>query len=179
MMIGLGYLQLFAYYTKLKNNIRTIEIFPAIKELDWDTLLFFYGIIFAIGGLATLGYLEIVSNTLYANANWHTALPPAYQYAPGNILIGILSAIVDNIPLMFAVITVHPAMSEGQWLLLTLTAGVGGSLLSIGSAAGVGVMGQAHGIYTFFTHLKWFWAIALGYAASIACHLWWNASLFY
>ena len=53
---------------------------------------------------------------------------------------------------------------------MTLTAGVGGSLLSVGSAAGVAVMGQARGIYTFFAHLKWTWAIALGYAASIWVH---------
>ncbi len=62
-----------------------------------------------------------------------------------NIAIGVLSAIVDNIPLMFAVLTMDPAMSHGQWLLVTLTAGVGGSLLSIGSAAGVALMGLAHG----------------------------------
>jgi Na+/H+ antiporter NhaD/arsenite permease-like protein len=64
-----------------------------------------------------------------------------------------------------------PHMDEFQWLLVTLTAGVGGSLLSVGSAAGVAVMGQARGIYTFFAHLKWTWAIALGYAASIWVHL--------
>ena len=52
-----------------------------------------------------------------------------------NVLVGILSAIVDNIPVMFAVLTMQPDMSLGQWLLVTLTAGVGGSLLSIGSAA--------------------------------------------
>lgn len=176
MMSGLAYLQFFAYYTQQRQSIRTLEIFPAIKELDWDTLLFFYGVILAVGGLATLGYLEIVSNAFYGD--WSTYLSPAYQHSPGNIAIGILSAIVDNIPLMFAVITIDPQMSQGQWLLITLTAGVGGSLLSIGSAAGVGVMGQAHGFYTFFSHLKWIWAIALGYAASIAFHLWWNAELF-
>jgi NhaD family Na+/H+ antiporter len=176
MMVGLAYLQFFAYYTQHHDNIRTLEIFPAIKELDWDTLLFFYGVILAVGGLATLGYLEIVSSALYSD--WNAYFSPAYQHTPGNIIIGILSAIVDNIPLMFAVITMDPSMSQGQWLLITLTAGVGGSLLSIGSAAGVGVMGQAYGFYTFFTHLKWIWAIALGYAASIAFHLWWNANLF-
>ena len=69
-------------------------------------------------------------------------------------------------------------MSEGQWLLVTLTAGVGGSLLSIGSAAGVAVMGQARGIYTFFAHLRWTWAIALGYIASIWVHFQINAELF-
>ena len=95
-----------------------------------------------------------------------------------NILVGILSAIVDNIPVMFAVLSMNPDMPLGQWLLVTLTAGVGGSLLSIGSAAGVALMGQARGKYTFFTHLKWTPAIALGYAASILAHLWINADTF-
>jgi Na+/H+ antiporter NhaD/arsenite permease-like protein len=59
-----------------------------------------------------------------------------------------------------------------------MTAGVGGSLLSIGSAAGVALMGQARGMYTFFGHLKWMPVIATGYAASIATHFWLNANLF-
>ena len=84
--------------------------------------------------------------------------------------MGILSAIVDNIPVMFAVLSMQPDMGQFQWLLVTLTAGVGGSLLSIGSAAGVALMGQARGQYTFFTHLKWTPVIALGYAASIWVH---------
>jgi Na+/H+ antiporter NhaD/arsenite permease-like protein len=54
---------------------------------------------------------------------------------------------------------------------VTLTAGVGGSLLSIGAAAGVALMGQARGQYTFLSHLKWTPAIALGYDASIGLHL--------
>jgi len=79
---------------------------------------------------------------------------------------------------MFAVLTMNPDMSLGQWLLVTLTAGVGGSMLSIGSAAGVALMGQARGKYTFFSHLKWSWAVALGYIASIATHLVINKGLF-
>jgi Na+/H+ antiporter NhaD/arsenite permease-like protein len=95
-----------------------------------------------------------------------------------NVIVGIASALVDNIPVMFAVLAMNPEMSQGQWLLVTLTAGVGGSMLSIGSAAGVAVMGQARGIYTFFTHLKWTWAIALGYIASIIVHFMVNDALF-
>ena len=90
----------------------------------------------------------------------------------------MLSAVIDNIPLMFAVLTMDPLMSDGQWLLITLTAGTGGSLLSIGSAAGVALMGQARGIYSFSSHLKWTWAVALGYIAAILAHLWINAALF-
>jgi len=79
---------------------------------------------------------------------------------------------------MFAVLSMNPDMNLGQWLLVTLTAGVGGSLLSIGSAAGVALMGQARGVYTFFAHLKWTWAIALGYAARIGVHWMMNGRLF-
>ena len=79
---------------------------------------------------------------------------------------------------MFAVLSMNPDMSIGQWLLVTLTAGVGGSMLSIGSAAGVALMGQARGKYTFFGHLRWTPVIALGYAASIMVHFWVNARLF-
>jgi Na+/H+ antiporter NhaD/arsenite permease-like protein len=88
-----------------------------------------------------------------------------------NVAVGVISAFVDNIPVMFAVLNMDPAMNLTQWLLVTMTAGVGGSMLSIGSAAGVGLMGQSKGQYTFLSHLRWTWAIALGYAASIWVHL--------
>ena len=83
-----------------------------------------------------------------------------------------------DIPLMFAVLTMDPPMSDGQWLLITLTCGTGGSLWAIGSAAGVALMGQARGVYSFSSHLKWTWAVALGYIAAIYTHLWINAALF-
>lgn len=173
MMLGLGYLQIWSYILKLRGNLRNngdmvLDSFRQIERVEWDTLLFFFGIIFAVGGLGVLGYLALASQYLYVGLG--------ATYA--NIIIGALSAIVDNIPLMFAVLTMDPPMSDGQWLLITLTCGVGGSILSIGSAAGVALMGQAKGAYTFFGHLKWAWAIALGYLASIVVHLYINAALF-
>lgn len=192
MMTGMGLLQLFGYYLKKQETSNEIampeispgmseeelkryfkprnhpfDIFISIKRIEWDTLLFFYGVILCVGGLATLGYLSALSVTMYDGLGATTT----------NILVGVSSSIVDNIPVMFAVLTMNPDMSQGQWLLVTLTAGVGGSLLSIGSAAGVALMGQARGIYTFFAHLKWTWAIALGYIASIWAHLLINANL--
>jgi Na+/H+ antiporter NhaD/arsenite permease-like protein len=173
MMLGLGYLQVWSYALQRKsartqNDDMVLNSFSMIAKVEWDTLLFFFGIIFAVGGLGVLGYLAEANTYLYG------------QWGPtiANITIGVLSAIVDNIPLMFAVLTMDPMMSHGQWLLVTLTAGVGGSLLSIGSAAGVALMGIGRGRYTFSSHLKWTWAIALGYAASIAAHLWINAAKF-
>ncbi len=152
---------------RYKPRQRPFDIFISMKRAEWDTLMFFYGVILCVGGLGALGYLALVSEQIYVG------LGPTWA----NVLVGVLSAIVDNIPVMFAVLTMNPDMSLGQWLLVTLTAGVGGSLLSIGSAAGVALMGQARGIYTFFAHLKWTWAVALGYGASIWVHLWLNDHL--
>jgi NhaD family Na+/H+ antiporter len=173
MMLGLGYLQLWSYMLQQKgkradNTDMVLNSFKQIERIEWDTLLFFFGIIFAVGGLGVLGYLTSINQYLYG------------EWGPtsANIVVGVLSAIVDNIPIMFAVLTMDPQMSDGQWLLVTLTAGVGGSMLSIGSAAGVALMGLAHGRYTFTSHLKWTWAVALGYAASIAVHMVVNASKF-
>ena len=144
------------------------DIFANMRRVEWDTLLFFYGVVLCVGGLAALGYLALLSQASYTTLGATTA----------NVLVGIASAVIDNIPIMFAVLSISPEQSHGQWLLVTLTAGVGGSLLSIGSAAGVALMGQARGVYTFFSHLRWSWAVALGYAASIWAHFLVNRSLF-
>ena len=180
MMTGLAYLKLFGYYLhqrelhQLKNaedhigDIVPFDVFRKIAQAEWDTLLFFYGIILAVGGLGFIGYLEMTSAYFYGELGPTTA----------NILVGLMSAVVDNIPVMFAVLSMEPLMSHGQWLLVTLTAGVGGSLLAIGSAAGVALLGQARGYYSFFSHLRWTPAIALGLAASIWCHFWLNAESF-
>lgn len=137
------------------------DIFEVLRRSEWDTLLFFYGIILSVGGLAQIGYLAKLSHTMY----------DGFGATAANVGVGLISSVIDNIPVMYAVLNMNPAMDLSQWLLVTLTAGVGGSLLSIGSAAGVALMGQARGSYTFMTHLRWTWAIALGYAASIWVHL--------
>ncbi len=142
------------------------DVFAILQRSEWDMLLFFFGIMLCVAALAQIGYLGRLSAALYGGQGATVA----------NVGIGLISAVVDNIPVMYAVLTMHPPMDLSQWLLATLTAGVGGSLLSIGSAAGVALMGQARGVYTFGTHLRWSWAIALGYAASIAVHLLINGS---
>jgi len=185
MMIGLTYLQFYGFYLRKQALSSTpkglwddnaigspvaFDIFKMVARAEWDTLLFFFGVVLAVGGLGTIGYMELLSGVMY------TELGATFT----NIMVGILSAVVDNIPVMFAVLTMNPGaevgMNHAQWLLVTMTAGVGGSLLSIGSAAGVALMGQARGYYTFFSHLKWSWAIALGYAASIIVHIMMNGS---
>lgn len=180
MMTGLGYLQLLGFYLRrthsrqphatpydedkadhMVGDVAQFDIFSWLARAEWDTLLFFYGVVLCVGGLGFMGYLSLASDLMYNEWGATTA----------NIAVGIMSAIIDNIPMMFAVLTMNPDMGSEQWLLVTLTAGVGGSLLSIGSAAGVALMGQARGTYTFFSHLKWTPVIALGYAASIWVHM--------
>ncbi|MBA3312892.1 MAG: sodium:proton antiporter NhaD [Planctomycetaceae bacterium] len=203
MMTGLAYLKLYSYYLTVTSrrygyvanhghanghgngngngedddpsitdrdaeDIAPFDSFSLVARAEWDTLLFFFGVTLCVGGLGYIGYLQLAATTFYEG----------WGETPANIAIGVLSAIVDNIPVMMAVLEMDPAMSEGQWLLVTLTAGVGGSMLSIGSAAGVALMGQSRGLYTFGKHLVWTPAIALGYAASIAVHFWWNSELF-
>jgi len=177
MLTGLAYLKFYGYYLRRRAHLlrqmettdmppgafeesHQFDVFAEIARAEWDTLFFFYGVIMAVGGLGFLGYLGMTSEFIYGELGATTA----------NVLVGLLSAIVDNIPVMFAVLTMNPDMSLTQWLLVTMTAGVGGSLLSIGSAAGVALMGQARGQYTFFSHLKWTPAVALGYALSIWVH---------
>jgi Na+/H+ antiporter NhaD/arsenite permease-like protein len=147
---------------------REYDIFQKIGNLEWDTLLFFYGAMMIIGALGFVGYLDAIAQYLFG------------QISPtlANILIGLSSAFIDNGTLMFAVLSMHPNIPAGQWLLLTLTLGVGGSLLAIGSAPGVGLLGQMKGGYTFGYHLKWFPVILLGYFVSIAVHFWINARYF-
>jgi len=175
MMMGFGVLNLYGYFlhdTEARLMAKASDggsVWPLRKPFDisgilekteWDTLLYFYGIMLCVGGIGAIGYLGSLSEFLYADLGATAA----------NIIIGVLSAFIDNIPLTFAVLTMNPSMDLGQWLLVTLVVGVGGSLLSIGSAAGVALMGIGRETYTFSSHLKWTWAIALGFAASIAVH---------
>jgi Na+/H+ antiporter NhaD/arsenite permease-like protein len=164
---AIGAIEIIREVEEREREAAHFDIMQRIARAEWDTLLFFYGVILCVGGLGQFGYLGLLSQLAY------TDLGPTMA----NTLVGILSAIVDNIPVMFAVLTMNPDMSTGQWLLVTLTAGVGGSLLAIGSAAGVALMGTARGIYTFGAHLKWTPVIALGYAASILVHLWINQAI--
>ena len=179
MMTGLSLLQLFAYYLKRtysrpiaisrEGKDQPFGVFKQIAQAEWDTLLFFYGVIMCVSGLSYIGYLTLLSDTLYYGISTN----PVISFTIANFLMGILSALIDNIPVMFSVLQMHTkeSMVLSQWLLITLTTGVGGSLLSIGSAPGVALMGQARGMYTFYSHLKWAPAIFLGYILSIIVHL--------
>ncbi len=190
MMAGLALLQFFSFYlTKTVNNQESqfayaykffgidvpvgndkqdFDIYKNVGNMEWDTLLFFYGAMMIIGALSFVGYLDAIAQFLYGQNHPTNA----------NIIIGLSSAFIDNGTLMFAVLNMHPDLAHGQWLLLTLTLGVGGSLLAIGSAPGVGLLGQIKEGYTFGYHMRWMPVILLGYIASIYVHFWINSQYF-
>ncbi|WP_257929741.1 sodium:proton antiporter [Campylobacter lari] len=156
MIFGLSLLSLYMYFFNRKQGKKDLNIFHYMTRIEMDTLLFFFGILSAVSALHFVGWLAYASD-LYAK----------FGATSINIGVGFLSAIVDNVPVMSAVLKANPSMDDTQWLLVTLTAGIGGSLISFGSAAGVGVMGKMKGIYTFNAHLKYAWTILVGYIISI------------
>jgi len=162
MMVGLSFLMMLSYHFQISSKFEGhYDIFNCVRDSEWDTLLFFFGVVFAVGGLQFIGYLDLMSHMLFIDMGPTKA----------NISLGILSSVIDNIPVMFSVLSMHPEMNITQWQLITLTTGVGGSLLSVGSAAGVALMGQGKGFYTFMGHLKWMPVILLGYLVSVYVHL--------
>ncbi len=162
MMFGLALLKMYAYRLK-KVHKTEFNIYESMSKIENNTLLFFFGILAAVGALYFVGWLALAS-VVYDPS----VLGPTWS----NIGVGFLSAIVDNVPVMSAVLKASPEMGLDQWMLVTLTAGVGGSLISFGSAAGVGVMGKLPGIYTFASHMKYAWMILIGYIVS--CSVWYT-----
>ncbi len=158
MMFGLAILKMYTYFQKrTAPSTEQIKIYANMAHVENDTLLFFFGILSAVGALHFMGFLDYIHN-MYSAIGSSTA----------NVAVGFISAIVDNVPVMSAILKASPEMGVDQWMLVTLTAGIGGSLISFGSAAGVGVMGRMKGIYTFGSHMKFAWTILVGYAVSIA-----------
>ena len=155
MMFGFSLLKLYSYQL-IRSHDDELKTFIAISKIEHDTLLFFFGILAAVGGLHYVGYLDLAVK-LYDTAG-ATAV---------NIGVGFLSAFIDNVPVMSAVLKASPNMGVDQWLLVTMTAGIGGSLISFGSAAGVGVMGKLRGVYTFGSHMKYAWTVLVGYILSL------------
>jgi Na+/H+ antiporter NhaD/arsenite permease-like protein len=159
MLLGLSLLKLYSVHLKKRRNETEFSVFKSIAKIENDTLLFFFGILSAVSVLQFLGYLALMGE-------WYKTVNPTIL----NIGVGLLSAVIDNVPVMFAVLKTNPLMGVDQWLLVTLTAGIGGSLISFGSAAGIGMMGKLHGIYTFTSHMKLAWTVLVGYIVS--CVVW-------
>ncbi|WP_298086499.1 sodium:proton antiporter NhaD [uncultured Campylobacter sp.] len=163
MMFGFSLLSIYTYiYKKTNKNEEPMHVFHYMSKIENNTLFFFFGILAAVGALHFVGFL-----------NYAVSLYDKFGATAVNIGVGFLSAIVDNVPVMSAVLKANPMMGAdagenlSQWLLVTLTAGIGGSMISFGSAAGVGVMGKLKGIYTFGAHMKYAWTVVAGYIVSV------------
>jgi Na+/H+ antiporter NhaD/arsenite permease-like protein len=169
MLTGLSYLQLLGYYLKRTHpqeggaleGPEPYDIFERVAGVEWDTLLFLYGVTLCVGGLSHLGYLALVSDAFYGQLGHTTA----------NLGAGLLSGLLESAAAMAMVLHMHPQMGLDQWLLATYATGSGGALLAIGSAAGVALIGQTRGRYTFLAHLRWTPVILMGYLAGAAVFL--------
>lgn len=162
---GLGLLYVFIDYLA-KNGDEEHEkgrLVNLVQKVDLATLLFFIGILLAVGALSYVGALKEFSIALFGHD------PSVFRLAAGNVVLGLVSSILDNVPLVAAVIKMFgDGVPQAVWVLLAITAGTGGSLLVIGSAAGVAAMGQVREL-TFGYYLKVATIPALvGYVASIA-----------
>ena len=155
MVFGLAILKLYSYRLTVK-KADSFNVYLNMEKIENDTLLFFFGILSAVGALHFVGFLN------YVHGLYGLIGPTA-----ANIGVGFISAVVDNVPVMSAILKASPEMGLDQWMLVTLTAGIGGSLISFGSAAGVGVMGRLRGIYTFGAHMRHAWTILAGYILSM------------
>ncbi len=155
MMFWLSVLKLYSYYLKISQSCN-LDIFEEIRKVEYDTLLFFFGILSAVWALHFLWYLMYI-----------TKLYDFFGIFISNILVWIISAIIDNVPVMAAILKSDLTMDTTQRLLLTLTIWIWWSFISFGSAAWVAVMWRLKGIYTFVSHLKYLWTIVVGFMVSI------------
>ena len=161
------------------NNTNTQKrVSKMLSRIDMDTILFFLGILMAVGCLETIGVLTMLGEGL------NTAFDGNYYLITG--IIGVLSSIVDNVPLVAGCMGMYPVVADPAsamavdgifWQLLAYCAGVGGSMLIIGSAAGVVVMGLEK--ITFGWYMKKItWIAFTGYLAGILCYWLEKAFLF-
>jgi len=143
----------------VKTDKQQTKILEYIRQIEYDTLLFFLGILLLVGMLKEIDVLTAVAQ-LYANYD------PQYS----NFVAGAASALVDNVPLTAALLKASPVLATPDWLALTYAVGVGGSLLAIGSAAGIIVMSKVKEM-TFVSYLRYtphlLVAYSVGYATTL------------
>lgn len=160
------------FYAHLKgaeeNGAMQKRVSQMLTRIDMSTILFFLGILMAVACLETIGVLTTLGQTLDSTFNGNHYLVTG--------IIGVLSSIVDNVPLVAGCMGMYPVAEAGEmavdgvfWQLLAYCAGVGGSTLIIGSAAGVVVMGLEK--ITFGWYMKHIsWIAFIGYLSGILCY---------
>ena len=150
-----GCLMLFVWGLKKFHGIH-IPWAQQLQKVEWNTLLFFVGIIIGVGCLGACGWLGYIKQ-LFEQVN------PTFC----NCVLGVISGILDNVPVEAAALAAQPTMTPSQWALNTMMVGIGGSLTVIGSAAGVMCM-SLEKTYTFGAHFRFLPAILANFFASLA-----------
>ncbi|MYM62151.1 sodium:proton antiporter NhaD [Pseudomaricurvus sp. HS19] len=143
----------------VSSDMEQTRILEYIRQVEYDTLLFFLGILLLVGMLKEIGTLEVLAQ-VYGN----------YSPEVSNFFAGVASALLDNVPLTAALLKADPVLSTTQWLALTYAVGVGGSLLAIGSAAGILAMSKIEEL-TFVSYLRYVPALIVAYGVGYALTL--------
>lgn len=170
-MFGLAILWMYTEYvhTRSMEDTGQYQVAAILRRIDHSSILFFLGILIAVAGLQTAGHLTLLSGWLSEQ------LPNVYATTT---ILGVLSAIVDNVPLVAAAQGMYPLSTyppdHAFWELLALCAGTGGSMLIIGSAAGVAVMGVL-GIEFMWYVRRMFVPALIGYAGGLGTYWLMNA----
>lgn len=149
-LTGLSIMFLIGHTTR--SDKEEIKILEYIRQVEYDTLLFFLGILLLVGMLKEIGTLDMLTEA-YAMFNPNIS----------NFVTGMGSALIDNVPLTAALLKAEPVLTTPEWLGLTYSVGVGGSLLIIGSAAGIVAMSKVKEL-TFVSYLKYVPALFLCYS---------------
>lgn len=169
MLAGLGILWVVTellHHNKNEEIRQQFSIAGILQRIDTTSILFFLGILLAVAALDVAGHLSILATWMQREIHNTLVMVTA---------TGLLSAIVDNVPLVAAMTHMFPVLGSGDWMrdgafwhLLAYGAGTGGSVLIIGSAAGIAAMGMER--VPFSWYMKKFSLLALaGYLAGIAC----------
>lgn len=148
-LVGLSVMFMIGQFMHMADD--EIKILEYVRQIEYETLLFFLGILLLVGMLKEIGTLDLLTN-------FYTQIAP--QYA--NYLMGLFSALIDNVPLTAALLKSEPVLQTPEWLALTYGVGVGGSLLAIGSAAGIIAMSKVKGL-TFGAFLRYTPLVLIAY----------------
>lgn len=164
LLIGLGLTWLvvdFFKHTSNKKSHLEASIEHLIQKTDIASIKFFIGILFSVAALHYLGVLEMLSSLVFGES------PESSRIILGNVVLGLISPVLDNVPLTAMAIQILDTSVTSYWVLLALCVGTGGSLLVIGSAAGVVAMGMNKDL-TFDKYFKLAFIPALsGFVAGI------------
>ena len=150
-MVGLAVMFFIGHFMHM--DPEETRILDYVRQIEYETLLFFLGILLLVGMLKEIGTLDLLTN-------FYVQVAPAYA----NYMMGLFSALIDNVPLTAALLKSEPELPTSEWLALTYGVGVGGSLLAIGSAAGIIAMSKVKGL-TFGAYLRYTPLVLVAYTS--------------